>query len=208
MYKHTDYKFDVKIIEDIIKKEEAQFKTAVLVGDKYFEKIIKEKSVISADDAFLLYSTYGYPFELITQIAKENNVTVDQVGFEEKRKNHQELSRAGAEQKFKGGLSGTGEMETKYHTTAHLLHQALRDVLGDSVLCKGSNITPERLRFDFNFERKLTEEEKQKEVDKLISAVNAKHRFEKIFFISALTKESVETLCRQIMQQLVFEPEI
>jgi len=165
IYKNTSYVFDLKIIEKVITEEEAQARTALSFGGKYFEKLIKEKSLISAEDAFLLYSTYGFPFELVLQIAKENNITVDEVGFQEKKKAHQELSRKGAEQKFKGGLLNHSPQSIKYHTATHLLHKALKEVLGSHVSQKGSNITPERLRFDFSFERKMTDEEKKKVED-------------------------------------------
>lgn len=117
---------------------------------------------------FDLVTTYGFPFELIEEIAKERGLTVDKEEFLGKMRTHREQSRTAAIGKFKGGLGGDGEMETKYHTATHMLHQALRDVLGESVAQKGSNITPERLRFDFAFERKMTDEEK-KQVEDIIN---------------------------------------
>lgn len=164
----TAYTFDIKVIEEVIIKEEAQFKGTVLFGEKLLEKMIKEKGEISAENAFLLYSTYGYPFELIQDIANGNEINLDIGGFQKKKMEHQQLSKKGAKQKFKGGLADTSEMSLKYHTATHLLHQALRDVLGKEVWQKGSNITPERLRFDFAFPRKLTDGEK-KQVEDIVN---------------------------------------
>jgi len=147
-------------ILSIIGNEEDKFRSTLESGMKKFEKL--SSSNIGGEDAFLLFSSYGFPFELTQEIAKEKGLTVDEKGFKVELFKHQEISKQGAEQKFKGGLSGTGEMETKYHTATHLLHQSLRDILGDSVQQRGSNITSERLRFDFTFERKMTDEEKQK----------------------------------------------
>ena len=118
--------------------------------------------------AFKLYDTYGFPIEITTEMAKEKGLTVDAEGFEERFRQHQEKSHAGAEQRFKGGLADSTEETAKLHTATHLLHAALRTVLGAEVAQKGSNITAERLRFDFSFPRKMTEEE-VKQVEALVS---------------------------------------
>jgi alanyl-tRNA synthetase len=126
-------------------------------GLKEFEK---------GTDAFTLFSSYGFPLELTLELAKEKGIKIDIDEFNEKFKKHQELSRSGAEQKFKGGLADINdEMVVRYHTATHLLHQALFDVLGDKVMQKGSNITGERLRFDFAHGAKMTDEEKKKVED-------------------------------------------
>jgi alanyl-tRNA synthetase len=150
-------------------KEIDNFKTTVNLGIKKFDNLTKTKvKEISGLEAFMLFSSYGLPIDMTMDLAKEKNLTVDIKGFEEQFKKHQELSRAGAEQKFKGGLAGGGERETKYHTATHLLHQALRTVLGNQVQQKGSNITAERLRFDFVHPAKMTDEEKEK-VEEIIN---------------------------------------
>lgn len=120
---------------------------------------------ITARDAFDLYQTYGFPLELTEEVASENELTVDRNGFEKLFAEHQKLSRTGAEKKFKGGLADHSDMVVKYHTATHLLHQALHDVLGNHVSQKGSNITAERLRFDFVHTGKMTDEEKKKVED-------------------------------------------
>ena len=123
------------------------------------------RKVMSGKDAFSLFSTYGFPVEMTIELMKERGLSVDVEGFKSEFKKHQELSRAGAQQKFKGGLASHDEQSVKYHTATHLLHKALREVLGGEVFQKGSNITPERLRFDFSFGRKMTDEEKRKVED-------------------------------------------
>jgi alanyl-tRNA synthetase len=150
-----------------IQKEEEKFRKTLERGMKEFVRVAKD-GVVSAEDAFQLFSTHGFPLEMTEELAREQGATVDRAGFEEAFKKHQELSRAGAEQKFKGGLADTSEMSTKYHTATHMLHQALRTVLGPTAFQKGSNITPERLRFDFAHGEKMTDEQK-KAVEDLIN---------------------------------------
>ena len=139
-------------------------------GLREFEKISKTitDGKLNKDLAFKLYDTYGFPIELTVEVANELNLEVDVEGFKEKFKAHQELSRAGASQKFKGGLAGNSEMETKYHTATHLLNAALKIVVDENVHQKGSNITSERMRFDFSCDHKLTDEEKIK-VENLVN---------------------------------------
>jgi len=155
-----------------LEKEENKFSTALITGLKEFNKFIEKSNSLSGKEAFLLYQSYGFPIEMITEIAKEKNIFVDIDGFKDEEKRHQELSRVGAEQKFKGGLAEHTDITKKYHTATHILNQALRNILGKDLKQKGSNITSERLRFDFNFDRKLTEEEIkaiETEVNKAIS---------------------------------------
>ena len=154
------------IVEEIW-EEEDKFRKTLERGLKEFSRSSDNK-VVSATTAFQLFSTYGFPIEITEELAKERRMVVDRKGFEEEFKKHQILSRAGAEQKFKGGLADTSEMSTKYHTATHMLHQALKVVLGEHVVQKGSNITAERLRFDFSHGEKMTEEQK-KAVEDLIN---------------------------------------
>ena len=152
-------------ILDELKKEDEKFRKTLEKGLHKFENMAKDNK-ISGKEAFLLFQSYGFPLEMTEELAAEKNIEVDKKDFEKEFEKHQELSRAGAEKRFKGGLADSGETTTKLHTTTHLLNQALREVLGKKdIFQKGSNITPERLRFDFNFDRKLTKEELQKVED-------------------------------------------
>ena len=164
-YKELERNKDV--ILEVLSNEKNKFNKTLEKGLHEFEKLTKniDSSEISKDIAFKLYDTYGFPIELTEELAKEQNLSVDIEGFKKKFEEHQEKSRAGSAQKFKGGLASTGEMETKYHTATHLLNAALKKVLGDHVHQKGSNITAERMRFDFSHDSKMTPEEKQQAED-------------------------------------------
>lgn len=154
------------VIRQTIEEEVGKFVTALGHGIKEFERIAKGAREVSASDAFNLYSSFGLPIDLTLELAKEKGISVDVGGFEEAFRKHQELSRSGAEKKFKGGLAdASDEMVVRYHTATHLLHQALHDVLGENANQKGSNITSERLRFDFQHGAKMTEEEKKRVED-------------------------------------------
>jgi alanyl-tRNA synthetase len=145
-------------ITECIAGEESKFRETLKHGLKEFERVATDGTITGAE-AFELFATYGFPLEMTLELAEERGIPVDTDGFHEHMQQHRERSRAGAEQKFKGGLADHSDTTIQYHTATHLLHQALRDVLGNHVHQKGSNITPERLRFDFNFDRKLTDEE-------------------------------------------------
>ena len=146
-----------------IDKEEQKFRQTLAHGLKEFEKIAAGTAdTISGKDAFMLFSSYGFPYELTEELAKEQKKKVNKAEFDEEMKKHQELSRAGAGEKFKGGLADTSDMSVRYHTATHLLNAALRQVLGTHVMQRGSNITPERMRFDFSHPQKMTDEEKAK----------------------------------------------
>ncbi len=159
-YKELEYNYD--LVLDVLKNEKIKFNRTLEKGLKVFEKTVKNNANIDADAAFHLYDTYGFPIELTVELATERGLKVDTKGFEQKFKEHQALSRTASAGKFKGGLAGNGEIETKYHTATHLLNAALKLVVGPDVHQKGSNITSERMRFDFSCDHKLTDEEKQK----------------------------------------------
>lgn len=154
-------------IRSEISKEEMRFRETLQRGLREFEKVAS-LGTLSGEAVFDLYQTHGFPLEVTREIAKEKGIGIDEADFKTRMEEHQAKSRAGAEQKFKGGLASTGEMETKYHTATHLLHQALREVLGAHVQQKGSNITAERLRFDFAHPAKMTDEEK-KQVEEIVN---------------------------------------
>ena len=154
------------LIKNVIIEEKDKFVKTLIHGEREFEKEFEKikkagKDIVEGKVVFRLYDTYGFPPEVTADLAKENNLKIDLDGFKELFKQHQEKSRAGSEQKFKGGLASTGEMETKYHTATHLLNAALKQVLGSHVHQRGSNITHERMRFDFSHDAKMTPEEKQ-----------------------------------------------
>ena len=157
-------------IKSVIIEEKDKFEKTLERGEREFNKIVNRmknegKDTISGQDLFTLYETYGFPPEVTHDLAREAGLKVDTTEFDKLFKEHQEKSRMGSEQKFKGGLAGTGEQEVRYHTTTHLLNAALKVILGKDVHQKGSNITPERMRFDFSCDHKLTDDEKKKVED-------------------------------------------
>src|SRR3989344_8832300 len=147
--------------------EEVQFRKTLAHGMHELEKMGDDI------DAFMLFTTYGFPIELTAEIAKEKEIKVDMEAIEKQMKEHQALSRAGAEQKFAGGLAEHAEQTIKYHTAHHLLLKALQMVLGKDVHQRGSNITSERLRIDFSYGQKMTAEQKT-EVEKIVNEEIAK----------------------------------
>ena len=170
---YTELKENETLILTELKAEEDKFLETLKKGEAEFEKMLPNllknpKKIIPGRMAFKLYDTYGFPIELTEELASESGLTVNREEFDEAFKKHQELSRAGSEQVFKGGLADHSEQTTAYHTATHLLHKALRMVLGDHVQQKGSNITAERLRFDFSHPEPMTDAEK-KEVERLVN---------------------------------------
>ena len=163
-----------EVILEGLTNEKIKFNKTLAKGLKEFEKITSnlDTKTLNKDLAFKLYDTYGFPIELTVELAKEQGINVDVEGFKEKFKAHQELSRTASSGKFKGGLAGDSEKEIKYHTATHLLNAALKVVVGKNVHQKGSNITSERMRFDFSCDHKLTDEEKQKTEDLVNQWIN------------------------------------
>lgn len=157
-------------ILDNLGKEEEKFEQTLEKGLVEFNKLSADG--ISGAEAFKLYQSFGFPLEITEELAKEKGVTIDRAGFEAELQKHQDLSRTAAAGKFKGGLADAGEETTKLHTAAHLLLAALRRVLGDHVLQKGSNITPERLRLDFSHPEKMTPEQIKQVEDLVNEAIN------------------------------------
>ncbi len=165
-------------IIEVIVAEKDKFMKTLQNGEREFEKVANRtknagKTVLDTNAVFNLYETYGFPPEMTEELANEQGLEVDMSDYQRLFKEHQDKSRLGSEQKFKGGLASSGEMETKYHTATHLLNAALKVVLGDHVHQKGSNITAERMRFDFSHGAKMTDEEKQK-VEDLVNEYIAK----------------------------------
>ena len=167
-YKEIDE--NKEIVLNVLKEEKNRFNKTLERGLKEFNKVCNKD--IDGELAFHLYDTYGFPIELTVELAEEHNINVDIEGFKEKFKHHQELSRTASAGKFKGGLAGNSEIETKYHTATHLLNAALKIVVDENVHQKGSNITEERMRFDFSCDHKLTDEEKRKVEDLVNEWIN------------------------------------
>ena len=175
---YPELRKNIDFVIEQLKNEEAKFKQTLERGLKEFRKLEvrsnlpaqtgKLEDVVSGVDAFNLYQTYGFPIEMTKELAEERGLSVDEDGFAKELKKHQELSRTASVGKFKGGLADASEETKKLHTAAHLLLASLRKVLGNHVVQKGSNITAERLRFDFSHSEKMTDEQKQ-EVEKLVN---------------------------------------
>ena len=167
---YPEIKENKNMVLEVLKNENIKFNRTLEKGLREFDKLLNHLNgdIIDKDNAFKLYDTYGFPIELTEEMAKEKNLKVDIKGFQEKFQAHQELSRTASKGKFKGGLMGHSEIETKYHTATHLLNAALKTVIGQDVHQKGSNINEERMRFDFSCDHKLTEEEKEK-VEQLVN---------------------------------------
>jgi len=149
-------------------EEENKFRSTLEKGLRQFEKLIQGKMKLSGTDAFLLFQSYGFPLEITEDLGREKNIRVDTKGFEKEFQKHQEISRTAKSGVFASGLADSSEKTKRLHTATHLLNEALRKILGKDLKQRGSNITPERLRFDFNFPRKLTAKEKQ-QVEALVN---------------------------------------
>ena len=165
-YPHLKTNEDFILTE--LRKEYKKFNNTLSRGLNRFNRIARNKKKIDAKDAFLLYQSFGFPIEIIKELGQENGIFVDVNGFQEEFQKHQKVSRAGADKRFGSGLADTAEATVKLHTATHLLNEALRRVLGKDIVQKGSNITQKRLRFDFNFDRKLTDEE-IKDVEEIVN---------------------------------------
>ena len=167
-----------EMIKNVILEEKDKFMKTLAKGEKEFEKVVNKlkaenKTKIDTEAVFNLYETYGFPPEMTVELANENGLKVEMTEFAQLFKAHQEKSRMGSESKFKGGLADQSEKSVMYHTATHLLHKALKLVLGEHVNQKGSNITEERLRFDFSHPQKVTKEELD-EVEKIVNEKIAK----------------------------------
>ena len=167
---YPDLAKNQELIKNVIIEEKNKFVKTLAHGEKEFEKEMNKakeqgKTKIDGKVVFKLYDTYGFPPEVTSELAQENNMTVDMKEFDELFKSHQEKSRMGSEQKFKGGLAEQNDTTIAYHTATHLLNAALKVVLGPETHQRGSNITVDRMRFDFNCDHKMTDEEKKQTED-------------------------------------------
>ena len=167
---YPDLEKNKDLIKTVIIEEKDKFVKTLANGEKEFNKEVAKlkaqgKDMIDGKMVFRLYDTYGFPPEVTKELAEESEMKISMEEFDKLFKEHQEKSRAGATQKFKGGLASTGVIETKYHTATHLLNAALKQVLGSHVHQRGSNITEERMRFDFSHPSKMTPEEKKQTED-------------------------------------------
>ncbi|MEW6295928.1 MAG: alanine--tRNA ligase [Candidatus Diapherotrites archaeon] len=151
-----------------LEKEEEKFSQTLMKGLKIFSQITEKNKVLNGKDAFLLFQSYGFPLEITMELAKEKGIKVNEKEFQEELKLHQEISRKATEKKFKSGLADQSKETIALHTATHLLHAALRKVLGEEVKQKGSNITPERLRFDFSYSKNIAPEQLN-EVEKIVN---------------------------------------
>jgi len=158
-------------IREALAEEEEKFRKTLTQGLKEFERFSAKREV-TAEDAFTLFTTYGFPFELTEELAKERGIAIDQAAFAKRMEEHQNTSRAGGAQRFAGGLADHAEQTVRYHTSHHILLKALQMVLGEDVKQRGSNITSERLRIDFAHGAKMTDEQK-KEVERIVNEVIA-----------------------------------
>jgi len=162
---YSELKDNREVVLTELKNEKVKFNRTLEKGLRQFEKETRDGKDIDGETAFHLFDTFGFPLELTVELAQEKGLKVDTEGYEVKFKEHQEKSRTASQGKFKGGLAGDSEVETKYHTCTHLLNAALKQVVGPDVHQRGSNITDERMRFDFSCDHKLSDEEKQQAED-------------------------------------------
>jgi alanyl-tRNA synthetase len=186
---HTNLGEKREQIDTVLTTEEQKFRRTLSQGIREFEKIVK-KGRVEGHDAFILASSYGFPIEITTELAAERNTQVDVEGFRKEMEEHQAKSRTAAEGRFKGGLADHSEVTVRYHTSHHLLLAALRKILGPDVHQRGSNITQERVRLDFSFDRKLTPEEVQQAED----MVNEKIQEALPVFVTSMPKTEAEKI--------------
>lgn len=193
---YPELRKNINFVIEQLKEEEAKFKKTLEQGLKEFEKMVSGKlhaGRISGTESFNLYQTYGFPLEITMELAKEKDLEVDVEGFLQELRKHQNLSRTASAGMFKGGLADASEETKRLHTAAHLMLAALRKILGDHVMQKGSHITAERLRFDFSHPKKLTEEQKR-EVERIVNRAIEKNfpvKFEEMAVEEAKKEEAL-----------------